>query len=269
MTSNHRRARLCRRRQGMQAEDLGHWRRARAPATPQAKHQRTNRGQRMAVDGSQVDSPARAAAGAVHVKPWRSGDQRRPDHWRHSMSRPATSCSFQRSMTAFASAPRSQVPPVPTPTPDRGPPFLQARRLRGRASIDPRFTNVRAPTFRAHHARAERGHRHVTREAVDVHNHFVPTLVTLHGERPRAVAVHVAERHRLNRIVETPAGHGHGRKTTAPSDAAEHDLKHEEKTLGYCRNGSAKSCAAVPTCSMLDGPEGLPKGGELKVSMVG
>src|SRR5271170_2906687 len=36
----------------------------------------------MAVDGSQVDSPARAAAGAVHVEPWRSGDQRRPDRWR-------------------------------------------------------------------------------------------------------------------------------------------------------------------------------------------
>src|SRR5271163_2458660 len=49
------------------------------------------------------------------------------------------------------------------------------------------------PALRAHHARTERGHRHVTREMVDVHDHFVSALATLHGERPHAVLAHVGE----------------------------------------------------------------------------
>ncbi len=41
--------------------------------------------------------------------------------------------------------------------------------------------------FRADHAEPERGHRHVARKMVDVHDHLVPALVTLQGERPRAM----------------------------------------------------------------------------------
>ena len=41
-----------------------------------------------------------------------------------------------------------------------------------------------------------------------------------------------------------------GYRLTADGVLVEHDSKHEEKTLGYCRYGSAKSCAAVPTCLM-------------------
>jgi hypothetical protein len=44
-------------------------------------------------------------------------------------------------------------------------------------------------------------------EVVDVHDHFVPALVTLDRERPHAIGAHVAEVHRLDRIVETPGRH--------------------------------------------------------------
>jgi len=37
---------------------------------------------RMAVDCSQVDRTARAAAGAVNIEPWHARNQRRPDCWR-------------------------------------------------------------------------------------------------------------------------------------------------------------------------------------------
>jgi hypothetical protein len=49
-------------------------------------------------------SPGPSAAGAEHVQPWRSRDQGGPDRGRPQHERLETSCSFQRSMTAFASA---------------------------------------------------------------------------------------------------------------------------------------------------------------------
>jgi hypothetical protein len=39
--------------------------------------------------------------------------------------------------------------------------------------------------------------RQVARQMVDVHDHLVPALVTVHGERPHAIVAHVCEVHRL------------------------------------------------------------------------
>ena len=36
----------------------------------------------MAIEGAEIDGAACVAAWAVHVEPWRSGDQRRPDRGR-------------------------------------------------------------------------------------------------------------------------------------------------------------------------------------------
>ena len=56
----------------------------------------------MPVDGSQINYAAGAAAGAVNIKPWHVCRQRRADGWRPQHL--AARCSFQRLMTAFASA---------------------------------------------------------------------------------------------------------------------------------------------------------------------
>jgi len=63
----------------VEAEQLRHRRRARTPRAPQAQHQRANGGQRVAVDGPQVDCADRPAAWTEDVQPRRAGD--------HSMSR--------------------------------------------------------------------------------------------------------------------------------------------------------------------------------------
>jgi hypothetical protein len=49
-------------RKGVQPEQLWHRRRARTPGEPQAEDQRADRGQRMAVDGAQIDRPAAGVA---------------------------------------------------------------------------------------------------------------------------------------------------------------------------------------------------------------
>jgi hypothetical protein len=46
------------------------------------------------------------------------------------------------------------------------------------------------PAFRAYHLPPERGHCDIPRKMVDVHDHLVPALATLHGERPHAFNPH-------------------------------------------------------------------------------
>src|ERR1700693_4486085 len=41
-------------------------------------------------------------------------------------------------------------------------------------------------------------------EVVDVHDHFVPALVTLHGERPHTVLAQVGEAHRPHHAARLP-----------------------------------------------------------------
>jgi hypothetical protein len=80
-----------------------HRRRARTPAASQAEHRGADRGERMAVvrrsnarlvpqPGQSTSSHSRPAISAARIV----GD--------HGISRPAASCSFRRSITAFASA---------------------------------------------------------------------------------------------------------------------------------------------------------------------
>jgi hypothetical protein len=104
--SQVRRRCLCRRRQGVQSEDPRH-----RGYSGHHEHRNPSTSTRVATDARgktvdlpQIDRPACPAARAVHVEPGRPCDQRGPAVGDHRMSRLATSCSFQRSMTAFASA---------------------------------------------------------------------------------------------------------------------------------------------------------------------
>jgi hypothetical protein len=102
--SQVRRRSICGRWQGMQPENPRHGRGFRAPRAPRSQHQRGDRREGGTIDGPQINCPARATAWVEHIEPGRPCDQRSPDRGDHRMSRLATSCSFQRSMTAFASA---------------------------------------------------------------------------------------------------------------------------------------------------------------------
>jgi hypothetical protein len=51
--------------QGVQPEETWHWRRPRAPRTPQAKYHRADRGKWVPFDGPKIDCPARPAARAA------------------------------------------------------------------------------------------------------------------------------------------------------------------------------------------------------------
>jgi hypothetical protein len=92
------------RRQGVQPDDLGHRRRARTSCAPQPQHKTSDRCERMAVNGADIDRAACPAAGAENVRPWRS----RGDGGRivgdHSAPLPAASAAFQRSTTRCASS---------------------------------------------------------------------------------------------------------------------------------------------------------------------
>jgi hypothetical protein len=61
-------------------------------------------------------------------------------------------------------------------------------------------------------------------EVVDVHDHFVPALVTLHGVRPHAVLAHVGEAHRRHRAdrlpLRQPGGVGYGAVSVALAEPA-------------------------------------------------
>jgi hypothetical protein len=65
-----------------------HWRHPLTPGAPQAKHQRADRGEWVAIDGPQIDGAARAASRAEDVQPGRAGDQRSPNCWRPQHVRP-------------------------------------------------------------------------------------------------------------------------------------------------------------------------------------
>jgi hypothetical protein len=63
------------RRQSIQPQQPRHRRRAPTPRTPQAQHQGAHRGQRMAVDGPQIDRPACPAARTEDIQPRRPRDR--------------------------------------------------------------------------------------------------------------------------------------------------------------------------------------------------
>jgi hypothetical protein len=66
----------------MQSEDPRHRRRFRTPRAPQPQDKGRDRREGMAVDLSKINCPARAAARAEHVEPWRPRDQSGPDRRR-------------------------------------------------------------------------------------------------------------------------------------------------------------------------------------------
>jgi hypothetical protein len=61
--------------------------------------------------------------------------------------------------------------------------------------------------FGADHLRPERRHRQIARPVIGADDRFVVALVAVDRERPHAIGAHVAEVHRLDRIVETPGRH--------------------------------------------------------------
>jgi hypothetical protein len=74
-------------------------------------------------------------------------------------------------------------------------------------TLPPVRPHVRAggPALGAHQTRAERGHREIAREVVDLQDHLMPALQAHHVERPNTVLTHVLQRHRLDRVVEMPS----------------------------------------------------------------
>jgi hypothetical protein len=74
------------------------------PGAPEPEDGGGDRREGMAVDLLQIDGTARPGAWTEHVEPWRPAISAVWIVGDHSMSRLAASCSFQRSMTAFASA---------------------------------------------------------------------------------------------------------------------------------------------------------------------
>ena len=90
-------------RQRVQAQQFRYRRRPRTPGAPQAKDQRADRGQRMAVDGPQVDRrlvPQPGQNTSSHGVPATSAARMVGDH---RISRPVAKRRFQRSTTSSAS----------------------------------------------------------------------------------------------------------------------------------------------------------------------
>jgi hypothetical protein len=96
--------RLCRGRQGMQTEDPRHGRRFWAPRAARSQHQGGDRREGMTIDLPQINCPVVPQPGQNTSNHGVSAISAARIVGDHRMSRLATSCSFQRSMTAFASA---------------------------------------------------------------------------------------------------------------------------------------------------------------------
>jgi hypothetical protein len=112
-------------------------------------------------------------------------------------------CAVRRRDAGAPVSPRRPARPFVVSTP------LRAGQCVARRLLPPVRPGIGADdaAVRAHHAWFERRHGHVIRPAFGTQHRPVVANPAAHVERPHAVRPHVAERHRLYRLVDAPGYH--------------------------------------------------------------